>query len=106
DNGRYIKEAEKDIIQAVKASIEKMRLVKVEYSKHSGNYCARSDSPLIRRAMTNWNRGFRIGWKMHRIGHLKMLYDVIYRDLHKRDSKMNAAWIVDDSYASGLDSKA
>ncbi|GJX64279.1 isoleucine--tRNA ligase, cytoplasmic [Tanacetum coccineum] len=53
-SGRYIKDAEKDIIQAVKASIEKLRLVQVENSTQKHNFCPRSDTLLIHRAMPSW----------------------------------------------------
>jgi isoleucyl-tRNA synthetase len=49
--GRYVKEADKDIIQAVK---EKGRLVKTGSFTHSYPFCWRSDTPLIYRAVPSW----------------------------------------------------
>ncbi|KAL8189430.1 hypothetical protein R6Q57_028996 [Mikania cordata] len=53
-SGRYVKEADKDIIQAVKARIEKGRLVKSGSFTHSYPFCWRSDTPLIYRAVPSW----------------------------------------------------
>ncbi|XP_076925325.1 isoleucine--tRNA ligase, cytoplasmic-like [Bidens hawaiensis] len=50
-SGRYVKEADKDIIQAVK---EKGRLVKTGSFTHSYPFCWRSDTPLIYRAVPSW----------------------------------------------------
>ncbi|CAK9141641.1 unnamed protein product, partial [Ilex paraguariensis] len=47
-SGRYVKDADKDIIQAVK---EKGRLVKSGSCMHSYPFCWRSDTPLIYRAV-------------------------------------------------------
>ncbi|CAH1426937.1 unnamed protein product [Lactuca virosa] len=49
--GRYVKEADKDIIQAVK---DKGRLVKTGSFTHSYPFCWRSDTPLIYRAVPSW----------------------------------------------------
>nr|GMD85508.1 isoleucine--tRNA ligase, cytoplasmic [Ipomoea batatas] len=56
---RYVKDADKDIIQAVKARnfsyyIEKGRLVKSGNFTHSYPFCWRSDTPLIYRAVPSW----------------------------------------------------
>ncbi|PIA64421.1 hypothetical protein AQUCO_00100120v1 [Aquilegia coerulea] len=48
---RYVKEADKDIINAVKA---KGRLVKSGTHTHSYPFCWRSDTPLIYRAVPSW----------------------------------------------------
>ncbi|CAH9101166.1 unnamed protein product [Cuscuta europaea] len=48
---RYVKDADKDIIQAVK---EKGRLVKSGNFTHSYPFCWRSDTPLIYRAVPSW----------------------------------------------------
>ncbi|XP_057456760.1 isoleucine--tRNA ligase, cytoplasmic [Lotus japonicus] len=50
-SGSYIKQADKDIIEAVKA---KGRLVKSGAFTHSYPYCWRSDTPLIYRAVPSW----------------------------------------------------
>ncbi|XVE62096.1 hypothetical protein DITRI_Ditri06bG0092000 [Diplodiscus trichospermus] len=50
-NGRYVKDADKDIIEAVKA---KGRLVKLGTFTHSYPFCGRSDTPLIYRAVPSW----------------------------------------------------
>ncbi|XP_023756284.1 isoleucine--tRNA ligase, cytoplasmic [Lactuca sativa] len=50
-SGRYVKEADKDIIQAVK---DKGRLVKSGSFTHSYPFCWRSDTPLIYRAVPSW----------------------------------------------------
>ncbi|CAH1424400.1 unnamed protein product [Lactuca virosa] len=50
-SGRYVKEADKDIIQAVK---DKGRLVKSGKFTHSYPFCWRSDTPLIYRAVPSW----------------------------------------------------
>ncbi|KAK1357653.1 hypothetical protein POM88_050909 [Heracleum sosnowskyi] len=49
--GRYVKEAEKDIILAVK---EMDKLVKSGSFTHSYPFCCRSDTPLIDRAVSSW----------------------------------------------------
>ncbi|KAI5665073.1 hypothetical protein M9H77_24396 [Catharanthus roseus] len=49
--GRYVKDADKDIIQAVK---EKGRLVKSGSFTHSYPFCWRSDTPLIYKAVPCW----------------------------------------------------
>ncbi|WCJ41408.1 Isoleucine--tRNA ligase cytoplasmic [Euphorbia peplus] len=49
--GRYVKDADKDIIEAVKA---KGRLVKSGSCMHSYPFCYRSDTPLIYRAVPSW----------------------------------------------------
>ncbi|XP_061947638.1 isoleucine--tRNA ligase, cytoplasmic-like isoform X2 [Populus nigra] len=49
--GRYVKDADKDIIEAVKA---KGRLVKSGSFMHSYPFCWRSDTPLIYRAVPSW----------------------------------------------------
>ncbi|XP_050235398.1 isoleucine--tRNA ligase, cytoplasmic [Mercurialis annua] len=49
--GRYVKDADKDIIEAVKA---KGRLVKFGTFMHSYPFCWRSDTPLIYRAVPSW----------------------------------------------------
>ncbi|KAK6119823.1 hypothetical protein DH2020_046448 [Rehmannia glutinosa] len=48
---RYVKDADKDIIQAVK---EKGRLVKSGSFTHNYPFCWRSDTPLIYRAVPSW----------------------------------------------------
>ncbi|KAF3578212.1 hypothetical protein DY000_02033890 [Brassica cretica] len=50
-SGRYVKDADKDIIEAVKA---KGRLVKTGSFVHSYPFCWRSDTPLIYRAVPSW----------------------------------------------------
>ncbi|KAK7283432.1 hypothetical protein RIF29_12948 [Crotalaria pallida] len=50
-SGRYIKDAEEDIIGAIKA---KGRLVKLGNCTHSYPFCPRSDTPLIYRAVPSW----------------------------------------------------
>ncbi|XVF59729.1 hypothetical protein PTKIN_Ptkin07bG0299100 [Pterospermum kingtungense] len=50
-NGRYVKDADKDIIDAVKG---KGRLVKLGTFTHSYPFCWRSDTPLIYRAVPSW----------------------------------------------------
>ncbi|OIV94953.1 hypothetical protein TanjilG_22150 [Lupinus angustifolius] len=50
-SGRYIKDADKDIIEAVKA---KGRLVKLGTLTHSYPFCPRSRTPLIYRAVPSW----------------------------------------------------
>ncbi|EOA32665.1 hypothetical protein CARUB_v10015963mg [Capsella rubella] len=50
-SGRYVKDADKDIIKAVKA---KGRLVKSGSFTHSYPFCWRSDTPLIYRAVPSW----------------------------------------------------
>ncbi|XP_057499526.1 isoleucine--tRNA ligase, cytoplasmic-like [Actinidia eriantha] len=50
-SGRYIKDADKDIIQAVK---DKGRLVKTGSFTHTYPFCWRSDTPLIYRAVPSW----------------------------------------------------
>ncbi|KAJ8755497.1 hypothetical protein K2173_019295 [Erythroxylum novogranatense] len=50
-SGRYVKDADKDIIEAVKA---KSRLVKSGSFTHSYPFCWRSDTPLIYRAVPSW----------------------------------------------------
>ncbi|KAL5543283.1 hypothetical protein UlMin_010993 [Ulmus minor] len=50
-NGRYVKDADKDIIEAVKA---KGRLVKSGTFTHSYPFCWRSKTPLIYRAVPSW----------------------------------------------------
>ncbi|CAA7012866.1 unnamed protein product [Microthlaspi erraticum] len=50
-SGRYVKDADKDIIEAVKA---KGRLVKSGSFMHNYPYCWRSDTPLIYRAVPSW----------------------------------------------------
>ncbi|CAI9296574.1 unnamed protein product [Lactuca saligna] len=49
--GQYVKEADKDIIQAVKARIDKSKLVKSGSFTHSYPFCWRSDTPFINRAV-------------------------------------------------------
>ncbi|XP_065865633.1 isoleucine--tRNA ligase, cytoplasmic [Euphorbia lathyris] len=49
--GRYVKEADKDIIETVKA---KGRLVKSGSCMHSYPFCWRSQTPLIYRAVPSW----------------------------------------------------
>jgi len=49
--GRYVKEADKDIIAAVKA---KGRLVNVGSIMHSYPFCWRSDTPLIYKVVPSW----------------------------------------------------
>jgi isoleucyl-tRNA synthetase len=49
--GRHVKEADKDIIAAVKAS---GRLVNVAAIVHSYPFCWRSDTPLIYKAVPSW----------------------------------------------------
>ncbi|KAL8545029.1 hypothetical protein ACS0TY_005292 [Phlomoides rotata] len=49
--GRYVKDADKDIIQAVK---EKGRLIKTGSFTHNYPFCWRSDTPLIYRAVPSW----------------------------------------------------
>ncbi|KAI3934371.1 hypothetical protein MKW92_006840 [Papaver armeniacum] len=49
--GRYVKDADKDIVIAVKA---KGRLVKSQTFTHSYPFCWRSDTPLIYRAVPSW----------------------------------------------------
>ncbi|KAK8700452.1 hypothetical protein V6N13_018848 [Hibiscus sabdariffa] len=50
-SGRYVKDADKDIIEAVKA---KGRLVKHGTITHAYPFCWRSDTPLIYRAVPSW----------------------------------------------------
>ncbi|KAF7822569.1 isoleucine--tRNA ligase, cytoplasmic [Senna tora] len=50
-SGRYIKDADKDIIDAVKA---KGRLIKYGTFTHSYPFCWRSGTPLIYRAVPSW----------------------------------------------------
>ncbi|KAF8118511.1 hypothetical protein N665_0005s0268 [Sinapis alba] len=50
-SGRYVKDADKDIIEAVKA---KGRLVKTGSFTHSYPFCYRSHTPLIYRALPCW----------------------------------------------------
>lgn len=50
-SGRYVKDADKDIIEAVKAQ---GRLVKSGSFTHSYPFCWRSDTPLIYRAVPSW----------------------------------------------------
>ncbi|KAL5550220.1 hypothetical protein UlMin_000396 [Ulmus minor] len=50
-NGYYVKDADKDIIEAVKA---KGRLVKSGTFTHSYPFCGRSKTPLIYRAVPSW----------------------------------------------------
>ncbi|XP_042489506.1 isoleucine--tRNA ligase, cytoplasmic-like [Macadamia integrifolia] len=49
--GKYVKDADKDIINAVKA---KGRLVKSGSFMHSYPFCWRSDTPLLYRAVPSW----------------------------------------------------
>ncbi|KAL5726224.1 isoleucine--tRNA ligase [Ranunculus cassubicifolius] len=49
--GRYVKDADKEIINAVKA---KGRLVKSQNFNHSYPFCWRSETPLIYRAVPSW----------------------------------------------------
>ena len=49
--GRHVKEADKDVIAAVKAS---GRLVEAASIVHSYPFCWRSDTPLIYRAVPSW----------------------------------------------------
>uniref|UniRef100_A0A0D3DFD9 isoleucine--tRNA ligase n=1 Tax=Brassica oleracea var. oleracea TaxID=109376 RepID=A0A0D3DFD9_BRAOL len=49
--GRYVKDADKDIIEAVKA---KGRLVKTGSFTHEYPFCPRSDTPLLNRALPSW----------------------------------------------------
>ncbi|CAN0926680.1 Isoleucine--tRNA ligase, cytoplasmic [Linum grandiflorum] len=49
--GRYVKDADKDIIEAVKG---KGRLVKTGSFRHSYAFCWRSDTPLLHRAVPSW----------------------------------------------------
>lgn len=50
-SGRYVKDADKDIIEAVKA---KGRLIKTGTITHSYPFCWRSKTPLIYRAVPSW----------------------------------------------------
>nr|DAD24502.1 TPA_asm: hypothetical protein HUJ06_025966 [Nelumbo nucifera] len=50
-SGRYVKDADKDIINALKA---KGRLVKSGNFTHSYPFCWRSDTPLLYRAVPSW----------------------------------------------------
>ncbi|KAH7654804.1 isoleucyl-tRNA synthetase protein [Dioscorea alata] len=50
-HGRYVKDADKDIINAVKA---KGRLVSTGSMVHSYPFCWRSDTPLLYRAVPSW----------------------------------------------------
>ncbi|XP_039000355.1 isoleucine--tRNA ligase, cytoplasmic-like [Hibiscus syriacus] len=50
-SGLYVKDADKDIIEALKA---KGRLVKLGTFTHSYPFCWRSDTPLIYRAVPSW----------------------------------------------------
>ncbi|CAI0420219.1 unnamed protein product [Linum tenue] len=50
-SGRYVKDADKDIIEAVKG---KGRLVKTGSFMHSYPFCWRSDTPLLYRAVPSW----------------------------------------------------
>ncbi|KAK7282115.1 hypothetical protein RIF29_10664 [Crotalaria pallida] len=50
-SGRYIKDADKDIVEAIKA---KGRLVKSGTITHSYPFCERSGTPLIYRAVPSW----------------------------------------------------
>ena len=49
--GRYVKEADKDIMKLLK---ERGRLVKADSIKHSYPHCWRSDTPLIYKAVPSW----------------------------------------------------
>uniref|UniRef100_A0A0D3CQ95 isoleucine--tRNA ligase n=1 Tax=Brassica oleracea var. oleracea TaxID=109376 RepID=A0A0D3CQ95_BRAOL len=49
--GRYVRDAEKDVIEAVKA---KGRLVKTGSFTHKNPFCYRTDTPLINRAGPAW----------------------------------------------------
>ncbi|KAJ8639463.1 hypothetical protein MRB53_016157 [Persea americana] len=49
--GRYVKDADKDIVNAVKA---KGRLVHLDRVTHSYPFCWRSDKPLLYRAVPSW----------------------------------------------------
>lgn len=49
--GRYVKEADKDIIKAIK---DKGRLLLHNTINHNYPYCWRSDTPLIYRAISTW----------------------------------------------------
>ncbi|KAB7504980.1 Isoleucine--tRNA ligase, cytoplasmic [Armadillidium nasatum] len=49
--GRYVKEADNDIIKHIRAN---GRLVQTERINHSYPYCWRSDTPLIYRAVPSW----------------------------------------------------
>jgi isoleucyl-tRNA synthetase len=49
--GRRVKEADKDIIAALKG---KGRLFKQDTINHSYPFCERSDTPLIYRAVSSW----------------------------------------------------
>lgn len=50
-SGRYVKDADKDIIEAIK---RKGRLIKSGRFTHSYPFCWRSDTPLIYRAVPSW----------------------------------------------------
>ena len=50
-SGRHVKDADKDIIAALKAS---GALYRQEVIQHSYPYCYRSDTPLIYRAIPSW----------------------------------------------------
>ncbi|GFY81415.1 tRNA synthetase class I (I, L, M and V) family protein [Actinidia rufa] len=58
-SGRYIKDADKDIIQAVK---DKGRLLKTGSFTHTYPFCWRSDTPLIYRAVPSWKMPAK--WKL------------------------------------------
>ncbi|UXI18281.1 Tropomodulin [Sarcoptes scabiei] len=49
--GKYVKDADKDIIKMLKS---KDRLVRDATTKHSYPFCWRSDTPLIYRAVSSW----------------------------------------------------
>lgn len=49
--GRYVKDADKDIVAAIKAA---GRLVEAASITHSYPFCWRSDTPLIYRAVPSW----------------------------------------------------
>lgn len=49
--GRYVKDCDKDIIQALKA---RGRVLRHETIVHSYAFCPRTDTPLINRAVTSW----------------------------------------------------
>nr|CAD1839759.1 unnamed protein product [Ananas comosus var. bracteatus] len=55
-HGRYVKDADKDIINTVKARVHlgKGRLVSIGSIMHSYPFCWRSDTPLLYRAVPSW----------------------------------------------------
>ncbi|KAL0890842.1 hypothetical protein Bca101_014825 [Brassica carinata] len=62
--GRYVKDADKDIIEAVKA---KGRLVKSGRFTHEYPFCPRSDTPIIYRALPSWYASYGLKLRFMRV---------------------------------------